>query len=371
MGGCSQATVSISRLPSGRWRAQVYDPSLGRNVSASRVLGGSGTFPTKSEAKRARERAREHLAGIREQDLTVRAFWERWTTDPLFARPKESSNIRRRELTKSFVDRYGEVSLRQVGDEIVAEWLAGGRRVGTVMGLSAMFNDAASMRAGRLVDRNPFARLGISRGRGRRDEQPPSEQQAWEIIEHARRVSCPSFAAWLQVAAFTGMRPGELDALRWEHVDFGRQRILVAEQFNAATRRFDTPKNHLRREAPLTAHARSALTTLPCEGEFCFVPIRGEHWTPSARAYHWKAVRAASSWEGSLYLATRHFAGWYMVNVLEMASEDVAIALGHQDGGNLVRRLYGHRDRHRALDRIVGAYAERSLDTPVRSPECL
>ncbi|HMD60383.1 MAG TPA: hypothetical protein VKG78_03080, partial [Opitutaceae bacterium] len=83
------------------------------------------------------------------------------------------------------------------------------------------------------------------------------------------------------------------------------------------------------------------------------------------RAYHWKAVRAAAGWEGSLYLATRHFAGWYMVNVLEMPSEDVAIALGHQDGGNLVRRLYGHRDRHRALDRIVAAYAAQA---PTKAP---
>lgn len=49
-----------------------------------------------------------------------------------------------------------------------------------------------------------------------------------------------------------------------------------------------------------------------------------------------------------------------MVNELEMASEDVAIALGHRDGGNLVRRLYGHRDKGRAFDRIVGAYALRS-----------
>jgi hypothetical protein len=47
-----------------------------------------------------------------------------------------------------------------------------------------------------------------------------------------------------------------------------------------------------------------------------------------------------------------------MVNELEMPSEDVAITLGHQDGGNLVRRLYGHRDKGRALDRIVGAYAD-------------
>lgn len=56
-----------------------------------------------------------------------------------------------------------------------------------------------------------------------------------------------------------------------------------------------------------------------------------------------------------------------MVNELEMASEDVAIALGHQDGGNLVRRLYGHRDRGRALDRIVGAYATRAEHRPKRA----
>ncbi len=214
------------------------------------------------------------------------------------------------------------------------------------------------MKAGGLIDRNPFQKLGISRGKGRRDQQPPSERQVWEMIVFARKLACPSFAAWLQVAAFTGLRPGELDALRWERVDFDRDRIVVAEQFSAATRKFDTPKNHLRREAPLTAHARSALQALPREGEFCFVSLRGEHWTPSSRAYHWKAARAAAGWQGSLYLATRHFAGWYMVNGLEMPSEDVAIALGHQDGGNLVRRLYGHRDKGRALDRIVGAYAD-------------
>lgn len=28
----------------------------------------------------------------------MQGFWERWTTDPLFARPKESTNIHNREL---------------------------------------------------------------------------------------------------------------------------------------------------------------------------------------------------------------------------------------------------------------------------------
>jgi hypothetical protein len=47
-----------------------------------------------------------------------------------------------------------------------------------------------------------------------------------------------------------------------------------------------------------------------------------------------------------------------MVNVLELPSEDVAIALGHTDGGELVRKCYGHRDRdrERALDRVMAPY---------------
>jgi hypothetical protein len=116
--------MSISRLPSGRWRAQVYDQAIKRNVSVSRVLGGPGTFRTKAEAKRAREQARARIESRDSREITVGEFWERWTTDPLFARPKESSDIRRRELTKSFVGRYGDVPIFEVGDEIVAEWLA-------------------------------------------------------------------------------------------------------------------------------------------------------------------------------------------------------------------------------------------------------
>jgi integrase len=358
--------MSLTKLPSDRWRAQVYDPARGHNVSVSRVLGGSGTFPTRAEAKRARELARARLGEDLAEPVTLAVFWKRWTTDPLFARPKESTNIHNRERTKAFVARYGTQPIDAIDDGVVAEWLAGGSRNGTVPALRAMFNDAASAKAGRVARSNPFARLGISRGPGRRDEQPPSEEQVWKIIRCARELATPSFAAWLQVAAFTGLRPGELDALRRANVDLARSRIRVVEQFSVATRTFTLPKNGQTREAPLTDPAREAFMSLPIEGEFCFAPIRGEHWTASARAYHWKAVKAAAGWKGSLYLATRHFAGSYMVNVLDLPSEDVAIALGHTDGGELVRRLYGHRDRDRALDRVAAAYGRTASHTQLR-----
>jgi integrase len=145
-----------------------------------------------------------------------------------------------------------------------------------------MFNDAASAKGGRLVRQNPFARLGVSRGPGRRHEQPPSEDEVWKLIRCARELASPSFAAWLQIAAFTGLRPGELDALRRVNVDLARSRIRVIEQFSAMARTFTSPKNGQTREAPLTEPAREAILSLPIEGEFCFAPIRGSHWTPAA-----------------------------------------------------------------------------------------
>lgn len=37
----------------------------------------------------------------------------------------------------------------------------------------------------------------------------------WSLIDRARELTPPSFAAWLETACFTGIRPSELDALQW------------------------------------------------------------------------------------------------------------------------------------------------------------
>lgn len=358
--------MSISKLPSGRYGAQIYDPAVGGNVRVSKVLGrGYESFATKREAKAARELARERVAG-QTATITVAGFRERWTTDPLFATAKDSTRIVRLEQTKAFAARYGKLPMDRVSDEIVAEWLAGAKRAWTVPGLRAMWNAAATAKAGRLVKTNPWAGLGLERSTGNRHKQPPTEEMVWRIIAVAREESGPDFAAWLQVAAFTGMRPGELDALRPERVNFKTDRIDVVEQFNAATRTFTLPKNGETRPAILTPPARDALLALPRDREFCFENLRGDHMTSSSRSHHWKAVRAAVGWTGTLYLATRHFAGWYMVNVLELDSEDVAIALGHTDGGDLVRRLYGHREAARSLERVQNAYQRTDNVRPLR-----
>src|SRR5215218_5971964 len=168
-GHCREAIsgMSLSKLASGRWGAQVYDPASGRNVRVSKILGadyissagvaGSQSFRTKSEAKAAREDARARLLAPL-GGLTLAEWATRWTADPLFGRPKRSTDLHNAERIKEFVARYGDVPLvamaTERGDAIVAEWLAGGGRNSTIGALRVLFNDAMSAKAGRLLARN-------------------------------------------------------------------------------------------------------------------------------------------------------------------------------------------------------------------------
>jgi integrase len=353
----------------GKLRVQVYVG--GRMVSAAKVLDvPSMTFPdTRQGWKDAQALEREAEAKLKEQEgqaLTLKDFADRWESDPLFARPKESTNLHNAERIRGFVSEYGHLPLASISDEHVAAWLTGGKNLTTVGSLRAMFNDAASAKAGRLMGHNPFSRLGIRKGPGRRHLQPPTEAEIAQLIDRARAKTCPSFTGWLKVACYTGMRPGELDALRWSDVNLDENRIHVRQQWNVKARKFTTPKNGKARTILLPWQAREELLTLPRE-EFCFTTIRGTHYTPSSRNHHWNRVRDIIERDDvSLYLATRHFAGWWFYNVLEMPSEDVAIQLGHEDGGELVRTLYGHRDKDRALARLEAAANQAGKVVPLR-----
>jgi hypothetical protein len=90
----------------------------------------------------------------------------------------------------------------------------------------------------------------------------------------------------------------------------------------------------------MTPQARDRLLTLPRESEWMFTTLRGTHYTPSSRSHHWSRVRCAAGLRTvDLYTAARHHFAWYAWNVLRLSPEDIAQHFGHQDGGELVRRL--------------------------------
>lgn len=364
--------MSVSKLASGRWGAQVWDRALDTNVRVSKVLGddylsadgeiGSRSFRTKTAAKRAREDARRKLDGPR-GGVTVGEWFKTWTTDPLWARPKESTDKHNAERVGAFAKKYKNVPIRDLGedrgDAIVAEWLAGGRRNGTVSSLRAFINDAMSAAGGRQLARNPFAGLGLEKTKGNKDKLPPNVEQMDILIGHAERLTPPSFAAYLEFGCVTGIRVGEIDYLQWPAIRWDDGEVDVVEQWNSKLGKPTEPKYGPYTVA-LTSRGRDVLLKMKRQDSgsgFVFETLRGTHYTPSARTHHWNRVRSAAALDDfTLYLATRHHFGWYAINILGLDPAVVAEQFGHKDGGKLVEQLYGHPDKAKRRAKIRDAH---------------
>ena len=349
------------RLPSGRWRGRVRDPRTGKQVTPHAIIGGPKTFATEREAERAEDNARDVLTDLALRGRTVGEFWREWTTDPLWARPAKSTNLHNAERTKAFAVKYDDHSLRAIDSLVVADWIKGGRNLGTVPALRTMFNDARSARAGLLIGTNPFANLGLKRSQGRKHVQPPAPGEVARLIAAADALTPPSFAGYLFCACYSAMRPGELDALKWTDLDFtpGAETIRIERQWNVKAKRITPPKHGSGGIIAMVEPLRERLLDLPREGEWVFTTLRGHHYVPSTRSHHWNRVRCSVGLGSTaLYEATRHYFAWYLLNVLELPDHVVAMQLRHSDGGTLVRELYGHPDAAMARERIRAAFRE-------------
>jgi integrase len=78
----------------------------------------------------------------------------------------------------------------------------------------------------------------------------------------ARAAANDQLAALVTVAALTGLRQGELLALRWRHVDFTNRILHVRRNLPSGTFQEDTPKSHRVRSVPLSDQAIVALDGL-------------------------------------------------------------------------------------------------------------
>ena len=210
-----------NQLPSGRLARPSPRPKNGEAGRAAFVDRRTEDVreQARSRASRGRVRARSYS--------TWRYAARRLASSGTNGRPTrygradaESTNLHNAERTRAFAERYRDRPLRSIDSLVVAEWLKGGHNLGTVPALRAMFNDARRPQAGMLIDANPFANLGLKRSKGRKHVQPPQPGEVARLIAAADELTPPSFAAYLFTACYSAMRPGELDALRWDDLDF-------------------------------------------------------------------------------------------------------------------------------------------------------
>lgn len=83
-----------------------------------------------------------------------------------------------------------------------------------------------------------------------------------EVYAVARATGDPLVEAMVIVSAFTGLRQGELLALRWKHVDFANRIVHVQRNLPGGGEQEETPKSHRVRSVPLSDQAMVALDGL-------------------------------------------------------------------------------------------------------------
>jgi hypothetical protein len=354
-------------------RVQVYNPlaseGTGAWVSACSVVGlPARTFDTQAEAREVADRAEGILARRSGSEITVAQIRERWLTrrrdthgNPI----AESTNVTNEGRTRGLEAAFGDDDPFAVEEELLAYARSEGTAVR--MALKALFNWAVDEEI--LAD-SPLAKLKVQRGNGNEETFPPTAEEIARLHHEATRVN-PDFADWLLFGRTVGTRPGETDAVRFSDFNADCTRVTILRQFNAKTKRIETPKR--KRNYPIMVPLATAAIVRARRARFgddgyVFRNTRGDHWRSQSRTYYWRAAMDAAgfrrkvggTWTADFtpYLATRHSCGHFLVNVMLLSSEEVAIQLRHDDHGDLVRKLYGKRDRMMAIEQIAQRVAE-------------
>lgn len=333
--------MSVEKRGKG-WIVRIYDPSQGKGVWV-------GTFPKKQAAQIAEGKAVEEAQKRHALAPTVAAFAESWLEQ--FPRPKESTEIYLRGAIKPFVRDFGPRLLTSITRREARSWAL--QHKPALQATRTMLNDARKVD---LCESNPFAGLGFEGSKGRKDLEVPSRAEVERMAQIARDKHGPLFASFLTVAAFTGMRPGEMYALRWGAIDFKNDEIHVLEHFSSSSGTFTKPKNGLTRTIAMPKPAREALLELPRGDGLVFQTARGLPMRGSTLHYYWDPVRTKADYPTLHFYALRHFCASYLLNDLGLSPQDVAHQLGHTDGGVLVMKLYGHPSEALARERIKRAF---------------
>jgi integrase len=256
---------------------------------------------------------------------------------------------------------FGDRSLVSVGRHEAIRFAErhGGHVAGAAVTLFARAADEE------LVERNPFRGLG-RRGRGRRDDHPPTETEFGRLLDGCRALGgyAEQMRNLLLFAAYTGMRPGELFALEWRDVDLHRNRVHVRRRLYWGE--LDLPKSNMARVIALPPPARDRLLSQPTRGgELVFRSKTSRRLSQPTLSGYWSQVKAAAGLELDFYLCTKHY-GAALLYRLGLSRRAIAAQMGWSEGAvDALLRVYGHADLV-ALQEVDALY-ESGRVVPLRA----
>src|SRR3954471_8664905 len=334
--------ASIKRRDDGSWRARYRDAAgeeharhFGRKVDAQRWLDEvASTVVTGTYTDPALSR------------VTVGEWGRRWLDGHAALKP--STRGRYESLMRCHIEpRWGTTSIRAVNVADVESWLA----EMTAKGLAASSVRQAyrvlslilehAVRAGRLP-RNPAGGASLPKA------QPKDKRFLSHAEVQALADAAGDYRLVVEMLAFTGLRFGELAALRVGRVDLLRRRLEIAEsvtEVNGATV-FGTPKTHHRRSVPIPRSLIDELAQVVAgraPGELLFTsPEGGVLRVGNFRKRVFDRAALEAALPGLTPLELRH----------------TAASLAVSAGANVkaVQRLLGHASAAMTLDVYSGLF---------------
>ncbi len=322
--------VRHSKDGTARYEATAYNPVTKSKKSL-------GTFDTVQQARTAKSQFEVSSGSTRRGDMTVIGWAGVWMTD---RRLSESTTSQYEHSLAAFVEDFGDRTLSSITPEAAVFW-ASKQQPAHMDVISNFFNRAVDRG---FVETNPFNRLGRGHVPGRADIEALGSDDIEQLAQAAYLVFdstyAPVMGALVIITAKTGLRFGEVAALRWSAV---RDRTLVVDvQLNKAGKE-TLPKGEHIRKVELTPEALAALESFAPSRhhEYVFYSISGLPLTRGTLYSNWVRIRAAAGFYETVFHELRHHYGTWMYRNFRDA-QLVADQMGHQDGGLLVLTLYAH-----------------------------
>ncbi len=186
---------------------------------------------------------------------------------------------------------------------------------------------------------NPLTRVEKHPMRPSGDVQVFSREEVWALV---RATASEIDATIYLTAAFTGLRMGELLALRWRDVDFAGSTIRVRASWAGSA--LTSPKSGKVRSVPLAPDVASALAQLGRrenwvgDDDLVFASETGTYLDGSALRRRYKATLAAAALRPLRFHDLRHTFGTRMIAKADIRR--VQEWMGHADIQTTMRYLH-------------------------------
>jgi integrase len=273
---------------------------------------------------------------------------------------RESTNISHRERISEFATDFAGRELGQITRLEARAWaLANPSRVQSVR---AMFSDAAT---DGLVADNPFSNLRLREPDGRRHLVVPSDEELGELASQAAKLQGEwgrvVLAPLIIFAAHTGLRPGELYALRWEDINLTGNTVSVEWQWSQRERTRVRPKYDSTRTVFLPPAAKDALDGCARVRDEVFSAPRGGRLSGTLMGHYWPPVARSVGRPDLTPHGLRHYYGTLLAR-MGLAPYEIAAMMRHKDGGKQAMDRYIHITERDARAKVAAAFGSSVRD---------